>query len=312
MARILVTGGAGFIGSHVVEALAGRGDEPVVLDDLSTGRRGNLTDAVTLIEGSITDPETVGRAMEGCDGVIHLAAIASVQKCNEDWAASHAVNITGTIHVFEAARARGGIPVVYASSAAIYGDNPNVPLKELEGGAPLTAYGVDKYACELHAGVAGRIHGVPSYGFRFFNVFGPRQEPSSPYSGVISIFASRLSRGDGVMIHGDGQQVRDFVYVADVVRHVLTGLDKADPSAPVANVCTGAETSVVDLAEILRAMTGSNGEIGFGPARAGDIRRSVGDPGLATESLGIRAETGLRDGLRALLEADHRMPAGRE
>lgn len=308
--KILVTGGCGFIGSHVVDALLAKGDLPVVLDDLSTGKRSNLPDPVEVIEGSIEDPDAVARAIEGCGAVVHLAAIASVQKCNETWAASHAVNVTGTVKILEAARDAGRIPVVYASSAAIYGDNTNTPLSEREAPAPLTAYGVDKYGSELHAGVAGRIHGVPSFGLRFFNVFGPRQDPSSPYSGVISIFASRFAQGQGVTIHGDGGQIRDFVYVGDVVAHILAALRAADTSAPVANVCTGEPTSVLGLAEALKSMTGSPGEIVFGPARAGDIRVSIGNPDLAILRMHTRAEVSLEDGLRRLLRADYGIDPG--
>lgn len=303
--RVLVTGGCGFIGSHVVDALLAAGDEPVVLDDMSTGKRTNVPDAVNVIEASIEDAEAVGRAMTGCGGVVHLAAIASVQKCNETWAESHGVNVGGTVRILEAARDAGRIPVVYASSAAIYGDNANTPLSERETAAPLTAYGADKYGSELHAGVAGRIHGVPSFGLRFFNVFGPRQDPSSPYSGVISIFASRFARGDGVTIHGDGGQVRDFVYVGDVVAHILAALKGADTTAPVANVCTGAPTSVLELAEALKAMTGSSAEIVFGAARAGDIRVSIGNPDFAISRIGVRAEMTLAEGLRRLLRDDY-------
>lgn len=310
MARILVTGGCGFIGSHVVAAIRARGDVAVVLDDLSTGKRANVDADVDVVVGSITDPAAVSTAIKGCAGVVHLAAIASVQKCNEDWAESHSVNITGTIRVLEAARDGGRVPVVYASSAAIYGDNPNVPLSADETAAPLTAYGVDKYASELHAGVAGRIHGVPTFGLRFFNVFGPRQDPSSPYSGVISIFASRIARGQPVRIHGDGGQVRDFVFVADVVAHILAALDGADTAAPVANVCTGTATTVLELAETLKRMTGSASEIGFGPARVGDIRRSIGDPSAATDRLGVSAWTTLESGLAMLLREDYGLSLG--
>ena len=307
--KILVTGGCGFIGSHVVDALMVAGHTPVVLDDLSTGKRSNVSDAVQVIEGSIEDSAPVSRAIDGCDAVVHLAAVASVQKCNEAWAASHAVNVTGTVKILEAARDAGRIPVVYASSAAIYGDNTNTPLTEREAGAPLTAYGVDKYASELHAGVAGRIHSVPTFGLRFFNVFGPRQDPSSPYSGVISIFASRFARGEGVAIHGDGGQIRDFVYVGDVVAHILAALKAADVTAPVANVCTGKPTTVLSLAKVLKSMTRSSGEIVFGPARAGDIRVSIGDPQHAFERMQVRAKVGLEEGLKRLLEADYHLEA---
>lgn len=305
--RVLVTGGCGFIGSHVVDALLASGDVPVVLDDLSTGRRSNVPADVNVIEASIEDGDAVARALTGCDGAIHLAAIASVQKCNETWSASHAVNVGGTVKLLEAARDAGCLPVVYASSAAVYGDNQNTPLDERAAAAPLTAYGVDKYGSELHAGVAGRIHGVPTFGLRFFNVFGPRQDPSSPYSGVISIFASRFARGDGVTIHGDGGQVRDFVYVGDVVAHILAALKASDVSAPVANVCTGVPTSIGTLAETLKAMTGSSAGIAYGAARAGDIRVSIGRPDEATRRLGVSAQVSLQDGLRALLRADYKV-----
>lgn len=302
MARYTVTGGCGFIGSHLVEALLNRGDQVVVLDDLSTGKRANVPESAEIIVGDVIDPAAVGRAVAGSNGVFHLAAIASVQRCNDAWRESHRVNLTGTIAVLEAARDAGRIPVVYASSAAIYGDNVNTPLRETERPLPLTAYGVDKYGSELHAGVAGRIHGVPSFGFRFFNVFGPRQDPSSPYSGVISIFADRMAAGRDITINGDGGQTRDFVYVGDVVAHLLAGMASADTGAPVANVCTGRETSILQLAETLRGLTAYTGTIAHGPARAGDIRISVGDPSFATGRLGCRAEVGLADGLARLLD----------
>lgn len=301
MARYVVTGGCGFIGSHLADALLDAGHRVLALDDLSTGRRANLRPQAEVAVGDVADPQAVRDAVAGADGVFHLAAVASVQRCNESWRESHRVNLTGTVAVLEAARDAGRIPVVYASSAAIYGDNPNTPLRETEAAMPQTAYGVDKYGSELHAGVAGRIHGVPTFGFRFFNVFGPRQDPSSPYSGVISIFADRMAGGRDIVIHGDGGQTRDFVYVGDVVAHLLAGMAAADTAAPVANVCTGRQTSILELAETLRGLTGYTGRISHGPARAGDIRISVGDPGFATERLGLRATVGLADGLARLL-----------
>jgi len=303
MAHFVVTGGCGFIGSHLVDSLLGRGDRVTVLDDLSTGKRSNLKAGATLVVGDVADPDAVQGVAAGADGIFHLAAVASVQRCNEAWRESHKVNQTGTIDVLEAARDVGRIPVVYASSAAIYGDNPSTPLRETEAPRPLTAYGVDKYGSELHAGVAGRIHGVPTFGFRFFNVFGPRQDPSSPYSGVISIFADRMINGRDIVIHGDGGQTRDFVYVGDVVEHLLAGMAAADVAAPVANVCTGRETSVLQLAHTLRDLTGYTGTISHGAARAGDIRISVGDPEFAIERLNRRAKIGLAAGLSELLAA---------
>lgn len=300
--RIAVTGGCGFIGSHLVDALVRRGDEVVVLDDLSTGRRSNLPPEAELLVGDVAEPEAVRRAIDGASGVFHLAAVASVQRCNEAWRDSHRVNLTGTITVLEAARDAGRIPVVYASSAAVYGDNSNTPLRETEHARPLTAYGVDKYGSELHAGVAGLIHRLPSFGFRFFNVFGPRQDPSSPYSGVISIFADRMANGQDIVIHGDGGQTRDFVYVADVVAHLLAGMSAAATDAPVANVCTGRQTSIRQLADVLSELIDYRGTITHGASRAGDIRTSVGDPTFATATLGVEASVGLEEGLHNLLE----------
>lgn len=310
MAKYLVTGGCGFIGSHLVEALLAAGHAVRVLDDLSTGKRENIdTTAVDLIIGDISQPETVAKAMQGVDGCFHLAAIASVQRSNQDWVGTHRVNLTGTIAVFDAARtarAGGPVPVVYASSAAIYGDNSNLPLSEMELPRPLTAYGADKLGCEHHARVAGAVHGVPTCGFRFFNVFGPRQDPHSPYSGVISIFAAKLKAGEGLTIFGDGQQTRDFVYVGDVVDHLLAGMAGAATSGPVFNVCTGRKTAVEDLARVIADLLSVPLKVEFQPARTGDIRHSLGDPARATAALNTAAGTALADGLKALLRADCR------
>lgn len=308
MAKYLVTGGCGFIGSHLVDALLAGGHDVGVLDDLSTGKRANIAeDTVELIVGDVSQPETARAAMAGVDGCFHLAAIASVQRSNADWIGTHRVNQTGTIAVLDAARTAkvgGAIPVVYASSAAVYGDNQNLPLAETEPPRPLTAYGADKLGSELHARVAGVVHGVPTCGFRFFNVFGPRQDPASPYSGVISIFAAKLRAGEGLTIHGDGQQTRDFVYVGDVVRHLMAGMTYANTSAPVFNVCTGHQTSVTALAESMAALLRVPLRMTNSPARAGDIRHSLGDPALAKSALSAVADTPLEEGLRRLFDHD--------
>ncbi|MGH7152360.1 MAG: NAD-dependent epimerase/dehydratase family protein, partial [Acetobacteraceae bacterium] len=186
MATWLVTGGAGFIGSHLCDALLRRGDAVRVLDDLSTGKRENLPAGAELMIGDIADPAAVERALAGVDGCFHLAAIASVARGIDDWLGTHCTNLTGTITVFDAVR-RHPVPVIYASSAAVYGDCPAQPLTERAPTAPLSAYGADKLGCELHARVARQVHGITTVGLRFFNVYGPRQDPDSPYSGVISI-----------------------------------------------------------------------------------------------------------------------------
>jgi UDP-glucose 4-epimerase len=304
MATWLVTGGCGFIGSHLVDALLARGDRVRVLDDLSTGRRDNLPPGVEVLVGDVADRGLVERAFEGVDGCFHLAAVASVQRGNEDWLGTHRSNLTGTIAVLDAARARDGrgpLPVVYASSAAVFGDNAEIPLTEASSTRPLSAYGADKLGSEQHAAVAWHVHGVPTVGFRFFNVYGPRQDPKSPYSGVIAIFADRAAAGAEIRIDGDGGQTRDFVFVADVVRHLLAGMSAAGRGARVYNVCTGRETSVLELARIIRAVAGSASPIVHRDARAGDIRRSLGDPSRATAELGVAAGTGIEAGLRVTL-----------
>ena len=302
MATYLVTGGAGFIGSHLADALLAAGHTVRVLDDLSTGLAANLDRRCTLIQGDVADDGAVARAMDGVDGCFHLAAIASVQRGNEAWGLTHRVNQSGTVAVLDLARACGRVPVVYASSAAIYGTVTGV-ADETTRPNPRTAYGADKLGSELHAQVGWLVHGVPSAGFRFFNVYGPRQDPESPYSGVISIFARRMADGQGVTVHGDGRQTRDFVFVADVVRHLLAGMAllHQEPGAHVLNVCTGRETSLLHLIDTLAQLTGRPPMISHGPARAGDIARSVGAPARATALLGVAATTPLLDGLRTLV-----------
>ena len=297
MARYLVTGGAGFIGSHLVDALLATGSQVLVLDDFSTGKQENLPPSVQVLEGNVAEPATVHAAMAGMDGCFHLAAIASVARGNEDWPGTHRVNVGGTVAVLDAARAEGGLPVVYASSAAVYGDTGERVAHEGLRPAPRTAYGADKLGSEQHAAVGALVHGVPSVGLRFFNVYGPRQDPASPYSGVISIFARRAAEGRGVTVHGDGQQTRDFVFVADVVAHLQAAMHRAAAhhGAGVFNVCTGQATSILELANLLGARP-----IERGPARAGDIRHSRGDPWMATEMLEVAAKVPLSAGLATL------------
>ncbi len=302
MAHFLVTGGCGFIGSHLCDALLGTGHEVRVLDDLSSGSLTNLAAGATLIEGTITDHRMVAAALEGVDGCFHLAAIASVERGRREWADTHRVNITGTITIFEAiARQRARVPVVYASSAAVYGDCAELPITETAERAPASAYGADKYACELHARIATQLHGIPTTGLRFFNVYGPRQDPRSPYSGVISIFADRLRRGVPVDIYGDGRQTRDFIAVADVVAALMAAMSRSLPGAPVFNVCTGTPTSVIEVARMVAGLCGVPPEIRFRPARSGEIRHSIGGAARARAALGLGAPSDLRNGLEQLL-----------
>jgi UDP-glucose 4-epimerase len=297
VATFLVTGGCGFIGSHLCAALRARGDVVRVLDDLSTGLEANLAPGATLIRGDVADPAAAGAAMEGVEGCFHLAAIASVERGVQDWLGTHRANLTGTITLLDAAARRGGVPVVYASSAAVYGDAASPPLAEDAPTRPLSAYGADKLGCELHARVAGAVHGVPTLGLRFFNVFGPRQDPRSPYSGVISVFCDRLSRGEAVQVFGDGAQTRDFVFVADVAAALLAAMPAASPTAPVLNVCTGRPTSVLELAREVASLCDGAPDLRHGPPRAGEIRHSLGSRARGAAALGLPPPTGLREGL---------------
>jgi UDP-glucose 4-epimerase len=271
MARYLVTGGCGFIGSHLVEALARAGHEVRVLDDLSTGKRGNIPAGIELLVGDVVDAELVGVAVAAVDGVFHLAAIASVERSREAWIATHRTNLTGCVTVFDAVRLRP-VPIVYASSAAVYGEGADTAMAETMPLVPLTAYGADKLGCELHGRVAALVHGIPTTGLRFFNVYGPRQDPSSPYSGVISIFCDRLRRRLPIDIHGDGGQSRDFIFVEDAVRGLLAAMTASSAAeGRVFNVCTGKATSIGRLAALIGARCGIVPEIRSGAPRIGEI-----------------------------------------
>ncbi|MBO0710051.1 MAG: NAD-dependent epimerase/dehydratase family protein [Acetobacteraceae bacterium] len=303
MRRYLVTGGAGFIGSHLCAALIRRGDAVRVIDDLSSGSRANLPDEVDFTRGDVRDARLAERGLDGVDGCFHLAAIASVERGVADWVGTHSVNLTGALTIMDAIRrlSQRRIGFVYASSAAVYGRTDNLPLAETSEKCPLSAYGADKFACELHAGAAARVHGICSVGLRFFNVYGPRQNPNSPYSGVISIFCDRIRRGLPIEVFGDGQQTRDFVYVDDVVEALLRAMDRCSDEPSVFNVCSGRAVSLLALIETLAELGGCRPEIRFRPPRAGDIRHSCGAPRLARQALGLGEPTSLRDGLSEVL-----------
>lgn len=300
MSTYLVTGGCGFIGSHLCAALVGRGDAVRVLDDLSTGRRSKLPPGAALVEGDVADAALAREASAGVDGCFHLAAISSVGVCNRDWIGGHRTNLTGAITIFDAARGTG-IPVVYASSGAVYGDCSRLPLGEDAERQPLSPYGADKIGCELHARAAAVVYGLASVGLRFFNVYGPGQDPRSPYSGVISIFCERIRRREPIEMYGDGAQTRDFIFVADVVSALLRAMDARLSGAHIFNVCTGHGTSVLELARTIARLCGTTPDIRFHPRRPGDIKNSCGDPGAARQALGLAAPTDLASGLAATL-----------
>lgn len=298
--KILVTGGCGFIGSHVVDALIARGDAVTVLDDLSTGTRAHLNPAATLMECDVAYAANVTPLAAEVDAIIHLAAIASVAICEQAPDRAAQTNIGGTKAVFDAALA-SNIPVIYASSAAVYGDNPHLPLGEDADPKPLGHYGTQKLDNE---NLALFYHSrVPSVGLRFFNVYGPRQDAASPYSGVISTFLARARAGKALTFFGDGEQTRDFIYVGDVVRLVLAALDHArsHSGALIVNGCTGRATSLKHLVSTLEQLQGGTLRREHGPIREGDIRHSLGDPSRAQTALGFVASTSLEDGLRALV-----------
>jgi UDP-glucose 4-epimerase len=309
MARYVVTGGCGFIGSHLADALIQQGHSVRILDNMSTGRIENKPTAAELFEGDVADANFVTRAMRGMDACFHLAAVASVERSNIAWSETHRTNLTGSINVFDAARhanPRFAIPVVYASSAAVYGDNLNMPLSEASTTHPVSAYGADKLGSEQHGFVAWHVHGVPTCGLRFFNVYGPRQDPASPYSGVISIFCDRLQSGRGIAISGDGNQSRDFIFVGDVVRALLAAMKHATSEGRVFNVCTGRPTTIREMVEAIADTLEITPEIAYAPPRQGDIRVSCGDPSSARAVLGFEARISLAEGLMwTLLPSSH-------
>jgi len=300
--RVLVTGGAGFIGGHLVERLLVEGYEVSVIDDLSTGRLSKIPRQVEFFHGSVLDKELVASAIANVDACIHLAAIASVLRCNGELVSSHEVNATGFLCLLEViSRSNSLVPVVYASSAAVYGANETIPLHEGLRTEPISPYGVDKMSCELHARAAYEVYGISSFGFRFFNVYGKGQDPTSPYSGVITKFAERIRRGEKVSIYGDGEQTRDFVFVGDIVECIVAALRKDAKGANVLNICTGQKVTVNELARLITSIVGAKHDVEHVAGMAGEVRHSVGDPKKLLDQLGCRASTSLREGLRTYL-----------
>ncbi|MDQ4076258.1 MAG: SDR family oxidoreductase [Chloroflexota bacterium] len=303
--KILVTGGAGFIGSHLTAALVSQEHAVTVFDNLSTGKRANLAGLpVTFVEGDVADFDTLARAVEGCELLFHQAAMVSVPRSIDEPDLNHRSNVTGTFHVFEAARQAGVRRVVYASSAAIYGDEPTLPKRETSVIAPLTPYGAAKYMAEVYAtAYAASYPEMEFVGLRYMNVFGPRQDPSSPYSGVLSIFCQAVLNGRSCTIFGDGEQTRDFVYVSDVVQaNLLAATVPLDGGAEVFNIGRGAATSLNQIVAVLDQLTLEPVKVTYAPARHGDIRHSVADISRAQTALGYSPEVTVVEGLRATLD----------
>ncbi|QMV62671.1 NAD-dependent epimerase/dehydratase family protein [Pseudomonas berkeleyensis] len=305
MAEILVTGGAGFIGSHLVDALLAAGQRVRVLDNLSMGKRNNLpldNPALQFIEGDVADAQLVAQAVAGCDAVVHLAAVASVQASVDDPVATHQSNFIGTLNVCEAMRLHGVRRVVYASSAAIYGNNgEGVAIDEDTAKSPLTPYAADKLASEHYLDFYRRQHGLEPAVFRFFNIFGPRQDPSSPYSGVISIFTQRAQQGLPISVFGDGEQTRDFFYVGDLVELLMQALGAGQVEPLPVNVGWNQAVSLNQLLAEIGTLCGALPQVTHLPARAGDIRHSRADNTRLQAQYQLPAQTPLRDGLARLL-----------
>jgi nucleoside-diphosphate-sugar epimerase len=299
--RYLVTGGAGFIGSNIVDELLRRGHDVVVLDDLSAGKKANLAqvaDRIDFREGCITDLPTMQKACEGVDYVVHLAARTSVPRSVKDPIESNRVNIDGTLNVLVAARDARVKRVVYAASSSAYGETPVLPKVETMQPAPISPYGVTKYVGELYAQVFGRVYGLENACVRYFNVFGPRQDPTSQYSGVLSRFMLAVLEDKSPVIYGDGEQSRDFTYIDNVVDVTLRACEVPQASGTVFNGGTGARITLNEVLRLLEKISDQKIQATHDPARNGDIKDSQADISLARKVLGYEPKVNFEEGLR--------------
>jgi len=303
--RYLVTGGAGFIGSHTVDELVRRGHGVVVLDDLSSGKEENLADVrskITFMKGSITDLEAVQRAMHQAEYVIHLAARTSVPRSVKDPIDTNRINVEGTLNVLVAARDNRVKRVVFAASSSAYGETPTLPKKESMQPLPISPYGVSKFVGELYAQTFGRCYGLENVCLRYFNIFGPRQDPDSPYSGVLSRFTAAFLQDEPPVVFGDGEQTRDFTYVDNAVQANLLASEAPGASGFVFNVGTGDRYSLNQTLEILRGLSAKKLPAKYEPAREGDIRDSQADITAARELLGYEPTVRFEEGLERTYE----------
>lgn len=315
MSSYLVTGGAGFIGSHIAEELARRGEQVRVVDNLSTGTRGNLSHlpGVEFLQGDLADLETARRAVANVDYVFHQAALPSVPRSIQDPIESNRSNIDATVHLLVAACDAGVKRVVYAGSSSAYGNTSTLPKREDMPPAPLSPYALQKLVGEQYAAMFTELYGLSTVTTRYFNVFGPRQDPLSPYSGVVSLFIGALLEGRAPTIFGDGEQTRDFTYVSNVVDGVLRAC-QTPAATGVFNIAVGTRTSLNQLFQILRAIVRSNVEPVYGPPRAGEVRDSQADLTRATTILGYEPTVSLTEGLERTVEwyrAQRPVPSGR-
>jgi UDP-glucose 4-epimerase len=303
--RALVTGGAGFIGSHLVAGLVAAGWRVRVLDDLSSGREANLADVrdgVELLRGDVRDERALAQAVADVEVVFHQAALASVPLSVAEPLRTHSVNVDGTLSVLEAARRAGVRRVVYAASSSAYGDGEELPKLETMPVNPVSPYALQKHAGELYCRLYTRLYGLEAVALRYFNIFGPRQDPKSEYAAVIPRFICAALAGEGATIFGDGEQTRDFAFVQDAVRANLLAADAERAPGAVINVATGRRTSLNELWRAIRGITGVKAESRHLPARAGDVRASVADLSRARELLGFEPAVDLLEGLQRTAE----------
>jgi UDP-glucose 4-epimerase len=300
----LVTGGAGFIGSNIAEALVKRGDRVRVLDNFSTGRRENLQAAgeVELIEGDLRDAATVRRAVAGVDGVFHQAALRSVPRSVDDPSSSNEVNVNGSLVLLLACREAGVRRVVYASSSSVYGDDPALPKVETLPTHPVSPYAVSKLAAEHYCHVFARLYGLETVSLRYFNVFGPRQNPESKYSAVIPRFLEQALNGEALEVHGDGEQSRDFTYIDNVVQGNLRAMETQGVSGEVFNVACGTRHSLLAIAQAIGDFLGRPPTLRHVASRAGDVRHTLADISKAERLLGYRPQVDFADGMRRTCE----------
>lgn len=302
MSLYLVTGGAGFIGSHLVEALLKSGHQVRIADNFSSGKRANVPPAAELVEGDLADAGVAEAAVRGCDYVLHQAAVPSVPRSVSDPVGTNRANVDATLRVLVAARDAGVKRLVFAGSSSEYGNSAVQPKREDMRPAPLTPYALQKWTGEQYCAMFTSLYGLETVSIRYFNVFGPRQAPDSPYSGVISLFIKALLAGQPPVIHGDGRQTRDFTYVSNVVDGVLRAATAEGVSGEVINVATGGRVSLLELARVLQLILGTNLSPAFGPPREGDVRDSQADIFKARKLLGYEPTVPFEEGLRRTVE----------
>ena len=305
MSLCLVTGGAGFIGSHIVRALLTRGHQLRVLDDLSTGKNKNLHEVagqIDLVVGDIRDVETVARCMRGIEVVFHLAARASVPRSIEEPRAAHEVNVSGTLNLLMAAREVGVRRFVYSASSSAYGETPTLPKTIDMRPEPLSPYAATKLAAEYYCTVWSHVYGLQTISLRYFNVFGPRQDPSGPYAAVIPAFVTRLLRGQPPIIYGDGEQSRDFCFIENVVSANMLAAEVPAVHGEVVNVACGERTTLNEIAADLNKLLGTSLKPEYQPPRVGDVRHSLADISRTRQVLGYEPQIMFPEGLRRSIE----------